>query len=185
MNLSLLQRRLSQRLSQIGSPGWIGLLMLVVTAGLWFGLVLPGEDNLVSVAHKVHLQKARQGNQRTLGQNVELSKEELLDLFYHHFPAPAKVPDILKGIYEAASKNGLSVDTADYGITATDSDRLARYRAAMPIKGSYKQIMGFMNQVLKDAPNTALESVSFKRDKVDDAVIEAKLVFLIFVEAHP
>ena len=42
-----------------------------------------------------------------------------------------------------------------------------------------------MDMVLKDNTTLALENAAFKRDKVDDAAVEAKLVFVVFVDTQP
>jgi hypothetical protein len=77
------------------------------------------------------------------------------------------------------------LETGEYTWLQTGPERLARYRIALPVKGSFKQVLGFMDLVLQSNATLALENASFKRDKVDDATVEAKLVFLVYVDTQP
>jgi hypothetical protein len=106
-------------------------------------------------------------------------------VFYNSFPVGDKVPDALKRIYRAADKQELFLETGEYSWLQTGSERLARYRVSLPVKGSFKQVLGFMDMALQDNKSLALENASFKRDKVDDDTVEAKLVFVIYADLKP
>ena len=77
------------------------------------------------------------------------------------------------------------LETGEYAWLQTGTERLARYRITLPVKGTFKQVLGFMDIVLKDNTTLALENAAFKRDKVDDEAVEAKLVFIVFVDTQP
>jgi Tfp pilus assembly protein PilO len=181
----LWRRQLQYRLRQLGSLGVLGLALLVAAGVLWLVLIQPGEQELVRLAAQVKTRQVELTALNTTGRVVELSKEEKIAEFYKGFPAVVQVPDQLKNIYQAADKNGLTLETGEYALLQTEADPLARYRVALPVKGTFAQILAFMDAVLKDMPSTALESANFKRDKVDDPVVDAKLVFIVFVEAKP
>jgi hypothetical protein len=67
----------------------------------------------------------------------------------------------------------------------TGAERLARFRVSLPLKGTFKQVLGMMDTVLQENNTVALENVTFKRDKVDDQAVEAKVVFLVFLDSKP
>jgi Tfp pilus assembly protein PilO len=117
--------------------------------------------------------------------NSALNHEEQLRVFYNSFPSGDKVPDALKRIYRAADKQDLMLETGEYSWLQTGTERLARYRISLPVKGSFKQVLGFMDMVLQENKSVALENASFKRDKVDEAAIEAKLIFVVYADAQP
>jgi Tfp pilus assembly protein PilO len=96
-----------------------------------------------------------------------------------------EVPALLKKIYAAAGAHDLELETGEYSRIQTADERLVRYRVSFPVKGSFQQVFLFMDKVLRENNTVALENVAFKRDKVDDAVVEAKLVFLIIVDSKP
>jgi Tfp pilus assembly protein PilO len=185
MNAVALQRQLQYRLAQLGGVGTMGLVMALVAILGWFTLIRAGEKELLT-SHKklVALQQQVQAKS-SLPVSSALNHEEQLRVFYTSFPAANKVPDALKRIYRAAEKHELMLETAEYNWLQGGSERLLRYRISLPVKGSFKQVLGFMDAVLQDNSTLALENASFKRDKVDDAAIEAKLVFVVYVDAQP
>ncbi len=185
MNSVALQRHLQYRLGQIGVVGALGLVMALVAMLGWFTLIRAGEKELVSSHKKLAALKLQVQNKSSLPVSSALNREEQLRVFYNSFPTGDKVPDALKKIYRAADKQELMLETGEYAWLQTGTERLARYRVTLPVKGSFKEVLGFMDIVLHDNPTLALENAAFKRDKVDDAAIEAKLVFLVFVDTQP
>jgi hypothetical protein len=185
MNAVALQRQLQYRLAQLGGVGTLGLVMAVLAVLGYFTLIRAGEKELLGSQRKlVALQRQVQAKS-SLPVSSALNHEEQLRVFYSSFPTGDKVPEALKRIYRAADKQELMLETAEYTWLQTGSERLARYRIALPVKGTFKQVLGFMDMVLQDNTTLALENASFKRDKVDDAAVEAKLVFVIFVDTQP
>ena len=185
MNAVALQRQLQYRLAQLGSAGTLGLAMAVLAALGWFTLIRGGEKELITSQRKLTALQQQVQAKSSLPVSSALDHEEQLRVFYTSFPAANKVPDALKRIYRSADKHELMLETAEYTWLQTGSERLSRYRVALPVKGSFKQVLGFMDAVLQDNTTLALENASFKRDKVDDAAVEAKLVFVIFVDTQP
>jgi Tfp pilus assembly protein PilO len=182
MNTLLWRRRLQYRMRQLGPMGLVGLALLVSAAALWMVVIRPGEQGLQRLTQKAQTRQAQLITLNQVGRVIELSPEEKIDVFYKKFPAVTQVPDLLGQIYAAAEKSGLTLETGEYALLQTETDRLARYRVALPVKGGFPQIIAFMDAVLKDLPAIALESANFKREKVDDAAVDAKLVFIVYVE---
>ncbi len=183
MKRLFVQRQLMYRMAQLGPLGGLGLCLLLLAALGWFTVVRGGQKELGAAGSK--LAALQQPSRSKLPVNSALQKQEQLQLFYQGFAKPNKVPDALGRIYRAADKHQLLLETGEYSWSQTAADRLARYRIALPVKGSFAQVLAFMDQVLQDNANLALENASFKRDKVDDPWVEAKLVFVVFVDAQP
>jgi hypothetical protein len=176
---------LQYRLAQLGGVGTLGLVMAVLAVLGWFTLIRAGEMELLTSQKKLVALQQQVQAKSSLPISSALNHEEQLRVFYSSFPAGDKVPDALKRIYRAADKEELMLETAEYTWLQTGSERLARYRIALPVKGTFKQVLGFMDAALQDNTTLALENASFKRDKVDDAAIEAKLVFVVYVDLKP
>jgi Tfp pilus assembly protein PilO len=185
MNTVALQRQFQYRLAQLGAVGTLGLVMVLVAVIGWFTVIRAGEKELANSHKKLASLQQQVQTKSSLPVSSALNHEEQLRVFYNSFPSADKVPDALKRIYRAAEKQELMLETGEYNWLQTGSDRLARYRISLPVKGSFKEVLGFMDSVLYDNPTLALENAAFKRDKVDDAAIEAKLVFVVFVDAQP
>jgi Tfp pilus assembly protein PilO len=185
MNAVALQRQLQYRLAQLGGVGTLGLVMALAAVLGWFTLIRAGELELTNAHKKLAALQQQVQSKSSLPVSSALNHEEQLRVFYTSFPAGDKVPDALSRIYRAAEKQELMLETGEYTWLQTGSERLARYRIALPVKGTFKQVLGFMDAVLQDNTTLALENASFKRDKVDDAAVEAKLVFVVFVDTQP
>ena len=181
----MLRRRLFYRIHQLGPVGLLGIGLLLSAVAVWLLVVRTGEQEIQGLSQKVQARQIQLAAKNQVGSIVELSKEEKISAFYKQFPVTARVPDLLKNIFEAAEHAELSLETGEYALLHSESDRLARYRVALPVKGSFAQIIRFMDVVLKDMPTIALESANFKRENIDDAVVSAKLVFVVFVESQP
>jgi Tfp pilus assembly protein PilO len=166
MNAVALQRQLQYRLAQLGGVGSLGLVLAAVAVLGWFTLIRAGEKELVSSHKKLISLQQQVQSKSSLPVNSALNHEEQLRVFYNSFPSGDKVPDALKRIYRAADKQDLMLETGEYSWLQTGTERLARYRISLPVKGSFKQVLGFMDMVLQENKSVALENASFKRDKV-------------------
>ena len=185
MNAVALQRQLQYRLAQLGAVGTLGLVMALVAVLGWFTLIRAGEKELITSYKKLASLQQQVQSKSSLPVSSALNHEEQLKVFYKSFPVGDKVPDALKRIYHAANKQELMLETGEYSWLQTGTDRLARYRISLPVKGSFKQVLGFMDMALQGNKSLALENASFKRDKVDDDAVEAKLIFVIYADAQP
>jgi Tfp pilus assembly protein PilO len=185
MNKLMWHHRLRFVLRQLGTLGVLGLALLIAAAFLWLALIQPAENGIQRLTSRIRIAQVQVKAAQQPGHVTELSDEEKIERFYRGFPAVTQVPDALKEIFSAAEKNHLSLDTGEYALVHPEKSRVARYRVALPLKGSFQDVLAFMNAVLKDMPSTALESANFKRDKVDDPLVDAKLVFLVLVGAQP
>jgi Tfp pilus assembly protein PilO len=165
--------------------GVTGIALLIAASLTWFTLIQGEEGELIRLRQGLEALRQQDAAKNSLPSNPILSKEEQLAIFYKSFPDELQVPDLLKQVFQAASSHDLTLETAEYSLIQTGSERLVRYRVALPIKGAFKQMLDFMDTVLKQNSAIALENVSFKRDKVDDAVVEAKLVFVVLVDSRP
>jgi len=185
MNWVALQRQVGHRFDQLGFVGLAGVTLLIAALLTWFTLIQSEEVELIRLRQGLEALRQQDAEKNSLPSNPILSKEEQLGIFYKSFPDELQVPDLLKQVFQSANAHGLTLETAEYSLLHTGSERLVRYRVALPIKGAFKQMLEFMDAVLKHSSAIALENVSFKRDKVDDAVIEAKLVFVVLVDSRP
>lgn len=185
MNPVAMQRQLVYRLQQLGFAGGLGVVLLLLAGLAWFTLVRTGEAEIVGSRHKLQSLKQQLASKSSLPVNSALDREEQLRVFYQGFAPTNKLPDALQGIYKAADKLDLVLETGEYSRLQSGTERLGRFRVSLPVKGSFKQVLGFMDRVLQDNTGVALENASFKRDKVDDEAVEAKLVFLVFMDTQP
>jgi len=179
-----LRRRVAYHVGQLGTVGIAGLLLLLLTGVAW---VLPIQSIQEEIASTTaQLRALQQQNQARIAMPVDtsLSREQQLQEFYGGFPSTMQVNDVLQTIYKAAAKRNLVLETGEYAWVQTNADPVARYKVTFPIKGTFAQLLEFMDTVLQENNTVALENLTIKRDKVETPELEAKLTFTIFAVAR-
>ncbi len=185
MNAVALQRQVGYYTQRLGTLGLLGAAMLLAAVLTWVVLVRAGESEKAANARKIAALQQQESNKSSLPANSALGREEQLRLFYSNFGGAEQLPETLKRIYQAGQKQGLALETGEYMRLQTGTERLARFRVSFPLKGSFTQVLGMMDTVLQENNTVALENVTFKRDKVDDQAVEAKVTFLVFLDSKP
>ena len=185
MNALALQRTLAYYAQRLGRLGLLGLGLMLLAGLLWITLVRNRENEIGADQRRLQALRQQVAAKSNLPLSTNLNREEQLRIFYKNFGQADKVPQTLQRIYKAAEKQGLLLETGEYTRLPSGSERLARFRVSLPVKGSFKQLLGWMDQVLQENNTVALENAVFKRDQVDDEAIEAKIAFLVFMDTQP
>ncbi|MFZ2268600.1 MAG: hypothetical protein WAV95_13580 [Azonexus sp.] len=183
MNARRLQQQLIYRLRQLG---WVGgaasvlLLGAVVYALVTFPAASQRLDQLAEQLARTSGQ-LKQAEQQPASEQA-LPPGEQLQTFYQAFPKGTTVPDWLGEIYRIAGQQQLTLEAGEYALTQSPAGRLDRFRIALPVKATYPQIRRFIATALATAPALALDGIYLKRDKVGDGVVDARIVFLLYLE---
>jgi Tfp pilus assembly protein PilO len=143
--------------------------------------VIPASREIERLDRRIAVATAQARSDKA-GEGRPLSAGEQLAQFYAAFPKGTTVPDWLGKLNALAVKQGLSLDVGNYSLVRNQSARLDQFRITLPIKGTYPQVRKFIAAALASAPALSLESVTFKRDKVSDDRIDARVDFLLFLE---
>jgi Tfp pilus assembly protein PilO len=186
MTQSLFLRLVAYRLTRLGWPGWFGVVMAVAACVAAVLVVMPAYDEMASV--DAQLESATRESERVKSQAADVSNyspAEQLALFYQGFPAEDTIPAWLEKIYASASADGIKLETGEYALQRAQLGRLNQYRITFPIKATYPQVRKFMADVLASAPAIALDSLQMRRENVGDGTVEARLVFLLYLEPKP
>ena len=185
MNSTFLRRQFQYALSQLGRTGLIGLCMLGLAVFVYITVIKSAEAELKTTRSKLEAAYRPVLTSANSATASALDQEEQLQIFYQSFPKQESIPIALKGIYTAAVQLKLTLESGEYTWSQTGTDRLVRYRVLLPVKGTFSQLVSFVDQVLEADSHIALENASFKRDKVSDSSVDAKLIFVVFVDAQP
>ena len=183
MSGALWRARLFYWTRRVGVPGWIGVLSLLAALLLLQFELRPAQQRLAILAAGTVAAQQRLAQPATSA--GALTPTQQLNAFYAAFPQRAKVPDVLASMYEIAKTQKLDLDVGEYTLTKEQGARLDTLRIALPVKGSYVQLRQFTAEVLLAQPALALERVSIRREKVFEAAVTGRLVFLLFVEHAP
>ena len=181
MNSVVLRRSLVYWLMRCGLPGGIGLVLIAAAAVYALLVLVPANARSHQLSGQIAAAMIRyQHDQR--GEPGALSPVEQLQAFYRAFPKETTIPDWLGKIYALAAAQNLDLELGEYSLNQEKFAHLDQFRIVFPVKGSYPQIRRFIGAALATAPALALDSLSLKRDKVGDATVDARIVFLLFLE---
>ena len=105
------------------------------------------------------------------------------DEFYRGFPSRQTAPDLLQKIYAAAAKHGIQLSQGEYRMAPDKTGKLVGYQINLPVKGKYAELRKFAVQVLSDVPAASLDELTFKRDTVASADVDARIRLTIYLRA--
>lgn len=165
-------------LLELGWLGIVGIGILVMCLVWYFSALRPSENKLMQLRDKVE-QQSKSGIQPGSVVDEKKNPTEQLAIFYRAFPLRNSVSASLEKIYLAAANEGLHLDQAEYKATSAIAGKLTRYQVTLPLRGGYANVHKFLVQVLKEVPTASLERVLFERKKVDDANVDANVMFVL------
>lgn len=169
-------------LKKLGWPGLTGLGLLASMVILYFAVLLPAQSRLGQLQIDAALAKASMTKLAQDKRTKDTSGPNAVKAFYQQFPAKSSTPDWLGKIYAAAASQSLQLSQGEYKFIPSKAGKLGSYQINLPIKGSYVQIRKFVVQVLNDAPVASLDEISFKRETIGNAMVEAKVRLTLYLE---
>ena len=156
-------------------------MLLIASLAVLIVWILPGDAQLKSAAIELNdLKKQRKLELANPGKRT-LPVESSLTSFYKTFPPEQSAVDQLEKIYKSADSESLLLLQGEYKLTKEKEGHLESYQITLPVKGSYIQIRKFIAKVMNSVPTAALESISFRRESIAGATLEAKIQFSIFL----
>lgn len=174
--------RLKRSVLKLRWSGLLGLALMAFAAAFYALAVAPQRTRVAAVeAETAHL-SARLSSRGPLPEQV--TKRSQLANFYGFFPLAESVPELLGTIERAAQGNGLRLEKGEYRLTREADFPLARYQVTLPLRGSYGDVRGFVNDVLDAVPSAALEELTLKREVIGDPALEARVRFALFLGAQ-
>ena len=90
---------------------------------------------------------------------------------------------MLRKLHRAARDQGLTLDQAEYRPLSEPEGNLTRYQIVLPAKGTYPEVRRFLVQAAGDVPGLAVDGVSFQRQQIGDAAVEAQIKLTLFLGA--
>jgi Tfp pilus assembly protein PilO len=110
---------------------------------------------------------------------TRLATSTQLAAFYKFFPSERSIPDWIEKISTAAAKNKLNLRQSEYQVIRDKSSKLLLYQVMLPVKGTYPNLRGFIDDVLTEVPIASLDNVKFERQKIgEDALVSTVMLTL-------
>ena len=166
----------------LGLTGLAGVVLALLAAAMFFAFILPSGERLKrleSQAAELQIrQKSAQANPAAAP-----PAESGLSAFYQSLPPEQSATALLDRIYRSASKASLQLAHGEYKFTREKAGHVGGYQVILPVRGSYVQVRRFIAKVLNGVPTAALDGVSFRRETIGGADLEAKIQFTIYLGA--
>lgn len=188
MGLSDLSRILARarwQAEQLGTPGKIGLGLLVFSVVFYAAAVLPRQAESNALRLKAEAMQARLKVEPVAheveGVRPKMSGSQALKIFYAFFPNTDSTPFWIGEVVQAAVKHGVEINGTEYRMDREKEVKLARYEMVLPVRGQYPHVRGFVADSLRAVPAMALVDVAIKRESVESELLEANLKFNLYL----
>ena len=116
---------------------------------------------------------------------VRQERRAALREFYAALPAQDEIPTLVQSLLDGAEQQGLRAARGSYRLEPEPAAALARFRVALPLRGEPARVQRFVLAALQAHPTLALDGLQFKRDPEGIALIEAKVQFVMYLQAAP
>ncbi|MET0981634.1 MAG: hypothetical protein ABWY02_06005 [Telluria sp.] len=165
------------------NPVTLGALVLCIGALVALAWLVPARELL--------------GEQRVLARRVAAlpvapvalappaTDEHHLALFYGSLGERRHTEQQVRALFALAAKSGLVLRQGEYKPAYDRNAGLHTYQVTLPVRGSYGAIWQFALGALRAIPFAALDEISFRRDAIGDAQVEARLRLTLYLAERP
>ena len=87
----------------------------------------------------------------------------------------------VRTLFELASKSGLVLRQGEYKAGFDRNAHVYTYQVNLPVKGTYQAIWQFAMAALRAIPFASLDEITFHRDAIGDATVEARLRLTLYL----
>ena len=155
----------------------ISLLALPISIYL---LCLPQLTNTTTIEAKeiVRLQNLTKSTAQEKNFKTDLVPEQN---FYDNLGDIGFVEEQIKTLHALAKQSGIVIQQASYKLSQLQDGTMSTYVIQIPVKGSYLAIRQFCESFLLAVPFASLDEISLKRDNIQNAQIETKIKFTLYL----
>lgn len=104
-----------------------------------------------------------------------------LAAFYGALGARGSAEQQVKTLFGLATKSGLVLRQGEYKPGYDRNAKVYTYQVNLPVKGSYAAIWQFAMAALRTIPFASLDEITFHRDAIGDATVDARLKLTLYL----
>jgi hypothetical protein len=162
--------------------GWPAALGVLFMALVW-PIAHWGADS--TRAETLALQQAQvaERERRARQPDPQVDQATRLATFEAGLPQAAGALQAVRHIHRSASEHGVVLSTGEYRLVDEPGGRLQRYQITLPADGTYPDLRAWMADVLNELPTMALDELSFKRNNVGEAQVQARVRWSFYLKA--
>lgn len=178
-SLGLVREYIGRLVMNAGVPGALGVLLLVAAA---LGGYAAGMDNDRRVAALAEEQGRMERNASAPAPGSD--DRARVAAFFDRFPPIAALPDSLRRLNEHGAAHGISVRRTDYLSSVVAGTPLTLVSLTIPVEADAAALYVWLGALMREMPEIALESVSFKRDTSDAETVEADIRLQLYLRGR-
>lgn len=110
------------------------------------------------------------------------SDDERLAMFYALLPAASSIPSIIETLITQAAAEELILQAGEYRAEQHAAGGFMEYRIALPVRGDAAALQTFLLKALRTQRVLALESVTFKRERIESRQVDARIRLVLFTK---
>jgi hypothetical protein len=170
----------------MGCLGWVSLFLLVLALLIW--LLNRHQQVQISELQKRQFEHRNGQLQGTLAaksiKNIDIKNDlkilEDLKSFEDFLMLHEDIPVVVQDLLGMAEDQKLTVQKGEYRVQRDITGGFMRYRMSLPVKGTAPTVHRYIEAALRAQKTLALESVQFKRDRIESIDIEARMQWVVF-----
>lgn len=154
--------------------GWVGVAAVALCLLATGGALLVRQTAVKRAASQVQLERIDQAKEK---QPVISSSADDLAAFYAYLPAHDDIPETVKRLLILAEDEKVSLASGEYQAKAENG--YMAYRMSFPVKGDAAAVQSFIIAALRQHPTLAIETATFRREKIEAGEAEARVHFTL------
>ncbi len=178
INFSALALRLRLAVMALGPVFCIACVLIVVGAAT-LAWLLP-QRAVQAERHQLAMRLVTMPHSASLKLPPE-SANQNLELFYGTLGEQRYAEQQVKTLFALADRANLSLSQGEYKSAFDRNGQLHTYQVTLPVKGTYGQVWSFGLTALRSIPYASLDELSFKRENIGDAQVEARLRLTMYL----
>lgn len=167
-------------LARLGIPGVVGLGLAAFCAMIWGSAIVKLWDGCAEIEAELQALPPAADQQRAEAQRAELAA------FQAALPDKSQIAILIGQVHGHAEAGGIRLTNVEFHSaepTASAAPALPAFVVTVDTTAPHEATVKFINNVLAQMPNTALEALTFKRGKLADTALETQLRFRLYVRA--
>jgi hypothetical protein len=112
---------------------------------------------------------------------VPVQAPDNLAAFYGALGTRGSAEQQVKTLFGLATKAGLVLRQGEYKPGYDRNAKVYTYQVNLPVKGSYAAIWQFAMAALRTIPFASLDEITFRRDAIGDATVDARLKLTLYL----
>jgi hypothetical protein len=180
VDINTVRLRAQLLLRRLGVPACLAVVLLALGAAAW-----TWAWQQRAVAARLEARPLPQPSLAVAALAPPATANENLARFYAALGQQRHAEQQVKQLFDLAAKNGLLLAQGEYKSGYDKASRVATWQVTLPLKGSYAAVWQFALQALRAVPFASLDELSFRREQIADAQLEARLRLTFYLTDTP